>query len=351
MTEKKFQPKITKINRCCMVVKDIKHTLRIYEEVFGVGSWRYYEPARLGLIPGETYVRGRQVDFEVRSAVSPVIGADGFTLQLIQPLDHKSHYADYLREHGDSMHHLVVQVDDEAKWADAAIKRGNKVLFEGYYADPPHGQKIFSRQIDLRKELGFICEAVTGSLIPEHTNNQPERLPEIATKQGSPKFLGITQVCSVVEDIDNTVKIYEDLYGIGPWRYTGIDDFRFFKGKTFIKGKQVDFNARIASCHALNIKLELAQPLDDKSHYAEFLHEDDQTLQHMKATPADNNYFGLMKFLRSRYGDPLFEGWIGSKPFIEQYWCNYTDTRADLGFILELVFGPVPVPKKMVENI
>ncbi len=326
-----------------MVVKDIERSLNIYEEVYGIGPWLCSKPGELVYQPGATYVDGKQVDFKVQSAVSPAIGVDGFTLELVQPLDGKSHYANYLAEHGDSMHHLVVQVEDEEEWTKSALQRGNKIVFEGNFTAHPEGQRVVCRQIDLRMELGFICEAITEPLFPPCLDYKVPFVKTPAFEKHSQRFNEIVQVCSVVEDIDKTVQNYEDLFGIGPWIYTGKDDFRFFEGKTFIKGQRVDFDARIASYHGLNIKLELVQPLDKKSHYAEFLQEDGQTLQHMKVIPAENNYFGMMKFLRSRYGDPMFEGWIGSKPFAKQYWCNYTDTREDLGFILELVFGPVPV--------
>lgn len=343
MAEKEYQPKIKKIDHCCMVVEDIDRSMRIYEDIYGIGPWVFGGPGEFVYVPGETYVHGKQVDFEGRLAISPPIGADGFALELIQPLDDKSHYAEYLREHGDSMHHLMVQIYDKDDWTKTTLDRGNEVTFEGYVSIPPYDQKIFCRYTDLREDLGFICETAPDPGVPWDTDYRWEAPRALTPKQYKPKFTEVVQICSVVEDLDKTVQIYEDVYGIGPWLYTGEDDFRFYKGKTFVRGRQVDFEARIACCYALNISLEIIQPLDDKSHYAEFLREDGQTMQHMMVKPTNNDQFGLMNFLRTRGNPPLFEGWVGSKPFTEQYWCNYTDARKDLGFIIELAHGPTPV--------
>lgn len=155
--------------------------------------------------------------------------------------------------------------------------------------------------------------------------------------EGKPKIQSIGHICMVVDDIDRYIKIYEEEYGIGPWYWGGEDEFRYLAGSTHVHGKQVDFKARLALCDALNVKLELIQPLDEYSHYAEFLREHGCGIHHLFARVEDNDKFE--KEVTERGNEVLFKGDITAPPYKERgekQQCTYFDMRDDLGFICEI---------------
>lgn len=147
--------KIKKVSHICMVVKDMDEAIRRYEEVYGIGPWIMGAPGEFKYLPGTTYVHGEQVDFEGRLALCSALNVD---LELIQPLDDKSHYAEFLREHGEGMHHLYVEVEDPEDFKTTVESRGNETLFEGYVSVAPFKEKTYCTYYDMRDDLGFICE-------------------------------------------------------------------------------------------------------------------------------------------------------------------------------------------------
>jgi methylmalonyl-CoA/ethylmalonyl-CoA epimerase len=153
--ERIFKPKITKINHICMVVKDMDAAIKRYEDVYGIGPWIMGGEEDFKYLEGTTYVHGKQVDFKGRLALCSALNIE---LELIQPLDENSHYAEFLREHGEGMHHLMVDIDDKAEYIETVEGRGNEILFQGYVSVPPFTEKIMCTYHDARKDLGFICE-------------------------------------------------------------------------------------------------------------------------------------------------------------------------------------------------
>lgn len=155
MSEKVFKPMITKIGHICMVVKDMDAAIKRYEEVYGIGPWTLGGPEDFEYVAGSLYVHGKQVDFKGRLALCDCLNV---TLELIQPMDENSHYAEYLRDHGEGIHHLFAEVTDKDEFVSTVTKRGNEDLFHGYCSVPPFKEKIFCNYFDMRSDLGFICE-------------------------------------------------------------------------------------------------------------------------------------------------------------------------------------------------
>lgn len=167
----------------------------------------------------------------------------------------------------------------------------------------------------------------------------------MAGRRTSRRKIGkIQHICMVVRDIDKALKCYEDVYGIGPWILGGTDDFKYLPGTTYVHGKQVDVKARIALCYALNVPLELIQPLDETSPYAEFLREHGEGVHHLMVESGDTK--GYLKLAKSRGSKEVFRGYASGKPFTQKLGCIYHDLRKDLGFISEIA----PKPLEPIDN-
>src|SRR3954452_481852 len=94
---------ITGINHVCVVTRDLDRLVRVYWEKYGVGPWTIYSYDESNL---KATVDGEPRSFEMRAALAQ-LGPDS-RIELIQPLDETSPYADSLRARGDAdhLHHV-----------------------------------------------------------------------------------------------------------------------------------------------------------------------------------------------------------------------------------------------------
>jgi hypothetical protein len=70
---------------------------------------------------------------------------------------------------------------------------------------------------------------------------------------------GIAQVCLIVEDIEEAVKNYWDVFGIGPWQF-------YTYGKPLVKrmtrhGKPTEYKMKVALANIGPLRIELIQHL------------------------------------------------------------------------------------------
>lgn len=91
------------------VIRDVDHTIQVLTEVFGLGPWRVVDwppPDRTDI---EEYYYGKRVTFKARKAFADMGGVE---LELIQPIEGESIYTDFLREHGEGLHHIRFNVPE-----------------------------------------------------------------------------------------------------------------------------------------------------------------------------------------------------------------------------------------------
>lgn len=141
--------------------------------------------------------------------------------------------------------------------------------------------------------------------------------------QQAPKITGISQIGLVVRDCMATARTYEAEYGIGPWQTiemgpATVADMR-------IRGKPEPHAMRVAITRIGNVLIELVQPLDDKSIYAEFLKEHGEGIHHVHFDIAD--YDSALTFFNGKWGGILQGGTISGTDYA------YFDTQKALGMI------------------
>lgn len=122
------KPVFTETLQVAMVVRDLDATMRTYVEEYGIGPWDIYEfnPETVQQMVAE----GQPAEHASRVAVTMV---GSVQWELIQPLDDKSIYAEFLREHGEGLHHLGVAVADYRDALAELQAKGNRILYGGLY--------------------------------------------------------------------------------------------------------------------------------------------------------------------------------------------------------------------------
>jgi methylmalonyl-CoA/ethylmalonyl-CoA epimerase len=94
---------------------------------------------------------------------------------------------------------------------------------------------------------------------------------EIAVSDRKLPFLngGIAQVAIIVEDLDEAIKSYWRLFGIGPWHV-------YTYGKPLVKkmtyrGKPSEYKMRVALSYLGPMRIELIEPLEGDTIYRDFV--------------------------------------------------------------------------------
>lgn len=95
----------THVKQVCVVVRDLDAAVRRYHDDYGIGPWYLFRYEDI-----EGVVGGDRVKFSVRVALTRI--DERFEWELIQPLDDRSIYSEFLRERGEGVHHVAVDVPD-----------------------------------------------------------------------------------------------------------------------------------------------------------------------------------------------------------------------------------------------
>ena len=111
-----------------MVVRDLDEALEEYSNRLGIGPWwvTLYAPPRLT----DMRIRGEAIPYSFKAAAA----LTGHTWwELIEPVDGPSIYEEFLAEHGQGLHHVLVEhegIDFEGAIA-TFTERGCPPLMEG----------------------------------------------------------------------------------------------------------------------------------------------------------------------------------------------------------------------------
>jgi methylmalonyl-CoA/ethylmalonyl-CoA epimerase len=92
-----------------VVVADLDKSIQALTEVFGIGPFRSIEWPPADRTDIERYYYGEPREFRARMAFTELGSVE---LELIQPLDGDSIWADFLRERGEGIHHIRFNVPD-----------------------------------------------------------------------------------------------------------------------------------------------------------------------------------------------------------------------------------------------
>ncbi len=96
---------------------------------------------------------------------------------------------------------------------------------------------------------------------------------ELAQKLNLP---AMSQIGIVVKSIDQTVKYYENVLGLGPFVEPEIN----YSDKQY-HGKPADFAIRMSFCSLGPIELELIEPITEPTIYHDFLKEKGEGIHHI----------------------------------------------------------------------
>jgi len=122
------EPVFTETLQIAIVVRDLEETMRTYVEEYGIGPWEVYgfDADNVQPIPEDEGEPGSAW----RLAVTMV---GSVQWELIEPLDDRSIYAEFLATKGEGLHHVAVGGTGYRTALDEMRGKGRRVLLGGEY--------------------------------------------------------------------------------------------------------------------------------------------------------------------------------------------------------------------------
>jgi methylmalonyl-CoA/ethylmalonyl-CoA epimerase len=155
----------------------------------------------------------------------------------------------------------------------------------------------------------------------------------------APLFTDINHICIVTTDLDRAVRTWADSYGTGPWSMWTKDASNM---SAEVDGEPSDLAFRVALCQVSpTFRLEIIQPLDDRSPYARSLAERGGAdhVHHVRFEIAD--YDDAADRLDALGLDRIFHGEFDAALGAEgRFVGTYFGTEKDLGLIVEIGKAP-----------
>jgi methylmalonyl-CoA/ethylmalonyl-CoA epimerase len=152
-------------------------------------------------------------------------------------------------------------------------------------------------------------------------------------------FTGANHICVVTTDLDGAVRRWWDRYRVGPWRVFTYDRSNM---EATMDGEPADFDMRVALAQLdPGFRIELIQPLDDRSLYAASLRNSGGAdhIHHVRLDVPD--FDGARDELQALGLDVRLDATFrGGSPDGERVRGMYFDATDDLGFLLEIGQAP-----------
>lgn len=145
---------------------------------------------------------------------------------------------------------------------------------------------------------------------------------------------GIAQVAFVVEDLDKTVEMYHQTFGIGPWHF-------YTYGKPLVKkmsyyGKPCEYKMRVALSYFGPMRVELIEMVEGPTVYADFVKEHGFGVQHLGVL-VDDMEVALAQAKEA--GFTMIMDGSGFGPDGDGHYA-YLDTEKEYGVTYELICRP-----------
>lgn len=156
----------------------------------------------------------------------------------------------------------------------------------------------------------------------------------------------LLQIGIIVTNVEEAVKHYEEILGIGPWHIGRIDPEHM--PKLYVDGKQGDLDFKMAMTHHFGMEIELIEPVSDSA-YSRWLKEHGPGIHHISVITKDPFKDVLAKAKEVTGKEP----WIWAKdtgaPEGRNLEFAYLDFRKEMGLMMEVY--PEHVEKHHEGNI
>ena len=146
-----------------------------------------------------------------------------------------------------------------------------------------------------------------------------------------PKLDKIFQIGILVKDLDKAKKIYEEVFGIGPWSEPGIMSGK--KMELYVNGKRFEDDFfKVSMLHRYGFEIEMIEPIGDTP-LKEWVDKHGSGLHHIDFRLADGDYEGFLEKAKEITGK---DTWLRGTGFGGRMDFSYLDMTEELGMYVEV---------------
>jgi Glyoxalase/Bleomycin resistance protein/Dioxygenase superfamily len=279
-----------KVVQISMAVKDAEKVAKRFSDIFGP-SWKFYEfrPQKIVL-----HSKPQPTDCVLKLAVGT---CGGHSFRLVQPISGPNPYSEFLDRHGEGFYSIGLgALNNYSTIVDTLANGGVGIELQG---DIGNGASVtvLETAADLgcrieftgtpKSTAGFLKQ--TGHFSPQRPGIVDMDLPVMS---GGRRF---TQIGLVVKDDKYTAQRYQQLLGIGGWRFIRIPVIKYAMfGKALTQAELPSAEVGQGAAYLGDTQLELLAPVDLKPggiHKA-FLdrHGSGNGFQHLMISPAGGDH-------------------------------------------------------------
>lgn len=299
----------------CVVVDDLDRAAAQYREILGYDVPESYDGTAPEAQTRATYM-GQPADVQARWVSFPM---GSVTFELLQPLDDKSVWADFLKTHGSGIHHTTFNVPRTAPATAHFADHGYKVTHQGLFND----RSGMYTYVETEPALGITIEFL------EWYKGAPQPQP---TSFPADKGLGTDLVCQiglVVDDIEQAAAHYRELLDLPEPRWVEMPPGD--KTDTVFMGEATTATARLAFFDFGQVQIELIEPDSIPSVWRNYLNAHG-TMAHHIAFQVKDSQQAVDHFAAHGIGVAQ-QGLYGDRSGMY----TYMDSEAKLGIIIELL--------------
>jgi methylmalonyl-CoA/ethylmalonyl-CoA epimerase len=254
----------------CFVVKDLDRTVDFWEKL-GLRDLR-----RMGVQvePNVTYL-GKESPLHLKLARGQIGDA---RIRWIEPVKGTSEFSDFLRRHGDGVHHLTFAVRSPEE-LDAQVQyfksKGVEVVMEGAWRNG-NSSAPFAELATAQRGGGITFELVCDPALAAEATG-------LKSANEDP-FNKLTQYAFAVKDLPRVGEYYESL-GFGSTAHDYID----YKSnpERYYRGQLGRFTLYVGYWRWGTVNFEWIQPADGPSVFEEYLHKHGEGIQHLAVEVPD----------------------------------------------------------------
>ncbi len=253
--------KVEALSQVAVVVNDLQRVIQNYWKTLGIGPW----DTLVHEMPHTYDMKYHGKPAEMRSTIGLVQVGD-FGFELMQNLEGKSSYTDFLEKHGEGIHHLQYIVDNRE-----IVSEHIEILSRyGFISESSAlvGDDGFFAYVNAMKDLKAVFEPIK---YPGSTKHKITTYPADKSEKSPAKVKvkAISRVGIVVKNLEAVMQSYWSMLGVGPW---DVYEARspLLHEQVYL-GKPCGSTYRFALTKLGPVSLELIQPVSGRDAYSDFL--------------------------------------------------------------------------------
>jgi len=267
--------KIPSLHQIGIVVKDVEKTAQNYWNIITIQA-----PS----MRDRTY-HGKPAYFESKIGLCQV---GPLELELLEVLEGRTVYGDFMAEHGEGAHHLQYMTDSVAdidKHVEILSQKGFPMVMGGQFGN--NGAFVYYDTVSALKTAWEACKMPDEFSGLISTARYPANETEISPAKV--KIRSIPQIGIAVKSLEEVMENYWNILGIGPWDVIEVVP-PALHDVTYL-GKPSNYTLRVALTKVGPVAIELIQSISGSNGISDFICEHGEGIHHIQFEVDDLDEF------------------------------------------------------------